>query len=31
MLGAYKYSNYVEVSQELANDTPTNLMSFLAR
>ena len=30
-LGAYKYSNYFEVSQELANDTPTNLMSFLAR
>jgi HK97 family phage major capsid protein len=30
-LGAYKYSNYFEVSQELANDTPTNLMAFLAR
>jgi HK97 family phage major capsid protein len=30
-LGAYKYANYFEVSQELANDTPTNLMSFLAR
>jgi HK97 family phage major capsid protein len=30
-LGAFKYSNYFEVSQELANDTPTNLMSFLAR
>jgi HK97 family phage major capsid protein len=30
-LSAYKYSNYFEVSQELANDTPTNLMSFLAR
>jgi len=30
-LGAYKYANYFEVSSELANDTPTNLMSFLAR
>lgn len=30
-LGAYKYSNYFEVSQELGNDTPTNLMSFFAR
>ena len=30
-LGAYKYANYFEVSQELANDTPTNLMTFLAR
>jgi HK97 family phage major capsid protein len=30
-LGAYKYANYFEVSHELANDTPTNLMSFLAR
>jgi HK97 family phage major capsid protein len=30
-LGAYKYANYFEVSQELANDTPVNLMSFLAR
>jgi HK97 family phage major capsid protein len=30
-LGAYKYANYFEISQELANDTPTNLMSFLAR
>jgi HK97 family phage major capsid protein len=30
-LGAFKYANYFEVSQELANDTPTNLMSFLAR
>ena len=30
-LGAFKYANYFEVSHELANDTPTNLMSFLAR
>jgi HK97 family phage major capsid protein len=30
-LGAFKYANYFEVSQELANDTPVNLMSFLAR
>jgi HK97 family phage major capsid protein len=30
-LGAYKYANYFEISQELANDTPTNLLSFLAR
>jgi HK97 family phage major capsid protein len=30
-LGAYKYSNYFEVSQELANDSPTNLLDFLAR
>jgi HK97 family phage major capsid protein len=30
-LGAYKYANYFEVSQELANDTPTNLLDFLAR
>jgi HK97 family phage major capsid protein len=30
-LSAYKYSNYFEVSHELANDTPTNLLSFLAR
>jgi HK97 family phage major capsid protein len=30
-LGAYKYSNYFEISQELANDTPTNLLDFLAR
>jgi HK97 family phage major capsid protein len=29
-LKAYKYSNYFEISQELANDTPTNLLSFLA-
>jgi HK97 family phage major capsid protein len=30
-LKAFKYSNYFEISQELANDTPTNLLSFLAR
>jgi HK97 family phage major capsid protein len=30
-LGAYKYSNFFQVSYELANDTPTNLLSFLAR
>jgi HK97 family phage major capsid protein len=30
-LGAFKYANYFEVSHELANDTPTNLLSFLAR
>jgi HK97 family phage major capsid protein len=30
-LGAFKYSNYFEISQELANDTPTNLLDFLAR
>jgi HK97 family phage major capsid protein len=30
-LGAYKYSNYFEISQELANDSPTNLLDFLAR
>jgi HK97 family phage major capsid protein len=29
-LGAYKYSNYFEISRELADDTPTNLLSFLA-
>jgi HK97 family phage major capsid protein len=29
-LKAFKYSNYFEISQELANDTPTNLLSFLA-
>ena len=27
---AFKYANYFEISQELANDTPTNLLSFLA-
>jgi HK97 family phage major capsid protein len=30
-LGAYKYANYFEISQELANDTPPNLLDFLAR
>jgi HK97 family phage major capsid protein len=30
-LKAFKYANYFEISQELANDTPTNLLSFLAR
>src|SRR5829696_5923482 len=30
-LGAFKYSNYFEISHELANDTPTNLLDFLAR
>jgi HK97 family phage major capsid protein len=30
-LKAFKYSNYFEISQELANDTPTNLLSFLAQ
>jgi HK97 family phage major capsid protein len=30
-LKAYKYANYFEISQELANDTPTNLLDFLAR
>ena len=30
-LGAYKYANYFEISQELANDSPTNLLDFLAR
>jgi HK97 family phage major capsid protein len=29
-LKAFKYANYFEISQELANDTPTNLLSFLA-
>jgi HK97 family phage major capsid protein len=29
-LKSFKYSNYFEISQELANDTPTNLLSFLA-
>ena len=27
-LKAFKYANYFEISQELANDTPTNLLSF---
>jgi HK97 family phage major capsid protein len=29
-LKAFKYANYFDISQELANDTPTNLLSFLA-
>jgi HK97 family phage major capsid protein len=29
-LKAFKYANYFEISSELANDTPTNLLSFLA-
>jgi HK97 family phage major capsid protein len=31
VLKAYKYANYFEISQELANDSPTNLLDFLAR
>jgi HK97 family phage major capsid protein len=30
-LGAYKYGNFFQVSYELANDTTTDLMGFLAR
>jgi HK97 family phage major capsid protein len=30
-LKSFKYANYFEISYELANDTPTNLISFLAR
>lgn len=30
-LKSYKYANYFEISTELANDTPTNLLAFLAR
>jgi HK97 family phage major capsid protein len=30
-LGAYKYANFFQVSYELANDSPTNLLDFLAR
>jgi HK97 family phage major capsid protein len=30
-LKSFKYSNYFEISQELATDTPTNLLDFLAR
>jgi len=30
-LKSFKYSNYFEISQELANDTPTNLLQFLAQ
>ena len=29
-LGAFKYANYFEISRELADDTPTNLLDFLA-
>jgi HK97 family phage major capsid protein len=30
-LKAFKYANYFEISTELANDTPTNLLDYLAR
>jgi HK97 family phage major capsid protein len=30
-LKAFKYANFFEISSELANDTPTNLLDFLAR
>ena len=30
-LGAFKYANFFQISHELANDTPTNLLDFLAR
>jgi HK97 family phage major capsid protein len=30
-LKAYKYGNFFQISQELANDTPTNLLDVLAR
>jgi HK97 family phage major capsid protein len=30
-LKSFKYANYFEISQELANDTPANLLDFLAR
>jgi HK97 family phage major capsid protein len=30
-LGAFKYASFFQISQELANDTPTNLLAFLAR
>jgi HK97 family phage major capsid protein len=30
-LKAFKYANFFQVSNELANDTPTNLLDFLAR
>jgi HK97 family phage major capsid protein len=30
-LKAFKYSNFFQISYELANDTPTNLLDFLAR
>jgi HK97 family phage major capsid protein len=29
-LKAFKYANFFQISSELANDTPTNLLSFLA-
>jgi HK97 family phage major capsid protein len=30
-LKAFKYSNFFQISRELADDTPTNLLAFLAR
>jgi HK97 family phage major capsid protein len=30
-LGAFKYASFFEISQELANDSPTNLLAFLAQ
>jgi HK97 family phage major capsid protein len=30
-LKAFKYANFFQISSELANDTPTNLLDFLAR
>jgi HK97 family phage major capsid protein len=30
-LGAYKYGSYFELGYELANDTPTNLLDYVAR
>jgi HK97 family phage major capsid protein len=30
-LKAYKYGNFFQISQELANDTPTNLLDVLSR
>jgi HK97 family phage major capsid protein len=30
-LKSFKYANFFQISQELANDTPTNLLDFLAR
>jgi HK97 family phage major capsid protein len=30
-LGAFKYASFFEISSELANDSPTNLLSFLAQ
>jgi HK97 family phage major capsid protein len=30
-LKAFKYANFFQISYELANDTPTNLLDFLAR